>query len=58
MKEEGEVLTAEEASRYLKISKSLFLKLVRTNQIRGRKVGRGWKVLESELHVYFKRGEE
>ena len=55
MKEKHEVLTTEEASRYLKISKSLFLKLVRTNQIRGRKVGKGWKVLESELQAYFKR---
>ena len=55
MEEKHEVLTATEASRYLKISKSLFLKLVRTNQIRAKKVGKGWKVLESELQAYFKR---
>jgi len=56
-KEEDEVLTTEEACRYLKVSRPTFLQLTRTNRIRARKVGRGWKVLKSALEAYLK-GEE
>ncbi|NIQ37023.1 MAG: helix-turn-helix domain-containing protein [Proteobacteria bacterium] len=52
-----EVLTTSEACRYLRISRPTFLKLIYTNQIRARKVGRGWKVLKSELETYLQGRE-
>jgi excisionase family DNA binding protein len=56
--EEDEVLTTEEACGYLKVSRPTFLKLIRTNQIKARKVGRGWKLLKSELQSYLMSGGE
>jgi excisionase family DNA binding protein len=53
-KEKNEVLTTNEACQYLKISRPTFLKLVHTNQIRARKVGRAWKILRSELQAFMK----
>jgi excisionase family DNA binding protein len=53
-----EVLTTREACRYLRISRPTFLKLIYTNQIRARKVGRGWKVLKSELETYLQGRED
>lgn len=52
VKGKNEVLTTREACSYLRISRPTYLKLIYTNQIRARKVGRGWKVLRSELHAY------
>ncbi|MBW2055963.1 MAG: helix-turn-helix domain-containing protein [Deltaproteobacteria bacterium] len=54
----GEVLTTKEACRYLRISRPTFLKLVQTNQIRARKLGRGWKVLMSEIQAYMTKREQ
>jgi len=53
-----EVLTTKEACKYLRISRPTFLNLVHTNQIRAKKVGKGWKVLKSELIAYLKSVEE
>jgi excisionase family DNA binding protein len=47
-----EVLTTKEACKYLRISRPTFLKLIYTHQIRAKKIGRGWKVLRSELEAY------
>lgn len=58
VKRKDEVLTTKEACRYLRISRPTFLRLVRTSQIKARKVGRGWKVLMSEIQAYMSRGEE
>jgi excisionase family DNA binding protein len=58
MKTKNEVLTTNEACQFLKISRPTFLKLVRTNQIRAKKVGKGWKLLRSELQEYLLRREE
>jgi excisionase family DNA binding protein len=52
-KEKTEVLTTNEACEYLRISRPTFLKLVHTKQIRARKLGRGWKVLKSDLRGLF-----
>jgi excisionase family DNA binding protein len=49
-----EVMTTKEACKYLRISRPTFLKLIYTNQITARKVGRGWKVLKSELENYLR----
>ncbi len=46
------VLDTREACRYLRISRPTFLKLVAAGRIRARKVGRGWRVLLSELERF------
>jgi excisionase family DNA binding protein len=52
-----EVLTTDEAIKYLKISKPTFLKCIRQGRIRAIKVGNGWRVLQSELHRFLKGGK-
>jgi excisionase family DNA binding protein len=48
------VLTTEEATDYLKISKPTFLKYIRIGRIRAIKAGKGWRVLQSELNRFLK----
>ncbi len=50
------VLTSEEVSEYLKISKPVLLKCIHLGRIRAVKAGKGWKILESEL-IRFVRGQ-
>jgi excisionase family DNA binding protein len=50
------VLTTEEATGYLKISKPTYLKYIRLGRIRAIKAGKGWRVLQSELYRFL-RGE-
>jgi excisionase family DNA binding protein len=57
MKKQPQVLTTQEACQYLRISRPTFLRLVYTNQIRAKKVGKGWRVLRSEIETYI-RGED
>jgi excisionase family DNA binding protein len=51
------VFTADEAMRYLKISKPTLLKHIREKKIKGTKVGRSWRFLQSELYRFL-RGDE
>jgi len=51
------VFTTEEAMRYLKISKPTLLKHIHEKKIKGTKVGRSWRFLQSELYRFL-RGEE
>jgi len=46
---QNEVLTTDEAIKYLRISKPTFLKWVRLGKINAVKIGNGWRVLKSEL---------
>jgi excisionase family DNA binding protein len=48
------VLTTDEATGYLKISKPTFLKYIRLGRIRAIKAGKGWRVLQSELNRFLK----
>ncbi|MFQ6079591.1 MAG: helix-turn-helix domain-containing protein [Thermodesulfobacteriota bacterium] len=48
------VLTTREACQYLRISRPTYLKYIYEAKIRARKVGKGWKVLRSELHRFLK----
>jgi len=48
------VLTTEEATGYLKISKPTFLKYIRLGRIKAIKAGKGWRVLQSELNRFLK----
>ena len=52
-----EVLTTDEATKYLKISKPTFLKCIRQGRINAIKVGNGWRVLQSELYRFLKGGK-
>jgi excisionase family DNA binding protein len=58
MLNEGEcaVLTSREACGYLRISRPTYAKYLHTGRIKGAKVGKGWKVLKSELDRFL-RGE-
>ncbi len=52
--ERDSVLTTDEATHYLKISKPTFLKYIRIGRIRAIKAGKGWRVLQSELTRFLK----
>jgi len=51
------VLTTQEATQYLKISKPTYLRYIRLGRIRAVKAGNGWRVHQSELHRFLKIGE-
>jgi excisionase family DNA binding protein len=51
---ENVVLTTLEACHYLRISRPTYLKYLYGGKIRGAKVGKGWKVLRSELDRFLK----
>lgn len=53
---EGVVLTSREACDYLRISRPTYAKYLHMGRIKGVKVGKGWKVLKSELDRFL-RGE-
>ena len=46
------VLDTTEACRYLRISRPTYLKFIAAGKIRANRIGRGWKVLETELERY------
>jgi excisionase family DNA binding protein len=48
------VLTTDEATQYLRISKPTFLKYIRVGRIRAIKAGKGWRILHSELYRFVK----
>lgn len=52
--EKDSVLTTDEAIEYLKISKPTFLKYIRLGRIKAIKAGKGWRILQSELHRFLK----
>jgi excisionase family DNA binding protein len=52
------VLTTDEAAQYLKISKATLLSHIRERKIKAKKVGRCWRVLQSELYRFLKEEEE
>lgn len=49
-----EVLTLDELSDYLKLSKSTTYKLVQEGVIPGQKVGKHWRFLKSVVDEYLK----
>lgn len=51
------VFNTSEACDYLRISRPTFLKLIATGKIRAQKLGRGWKVLGTELERLLLAGE-
>jgi excisionase family DNA binding protein len=51
------VLTTDEAAKYLKISKSTLLIYIHQRKIKAKKVGRSWRVLQSEIYQFLKEEE-
>ena len=52
-----QVFNTSEACRYLRISRPTFLKLIAAGKIRAQKIGKGWKVLETEPERFLLTGE-
>lgn len=52
-----QVFNTSEACNYLRISRPTFLKLIATGKIRAQKLGKGWKVLDTELERFLLAGE-
>ncbi len=50
--ERDSVLTTDEVIEYLRISKPTFLKYIHVGRIRAIKAGKGWRILQSELHRF------
>lgn len=48
------VLTTNEATQYLKISKPTYLKYIRLGRIKAVKAGSGWRVHQSELYRFLR----
>ncbi len=55
---ESAVLITREACDYLRISRPTYAKYLLMGRIRGTKVGKGWKVLKSELDRFLRGGME
>jgi len=51
------VLTTDEAAQYLKISKATLLSYIHQRKIKAKKVGRSWRVLQSEIYRFLKEEE-
>jgi len=51
---ENIILTTQQACDYLGISKPTYLKYLHRGRIKATKVGKGWKVLKSELDRFLK----
>jgi excisionase family DNA binding protein len=51
------VFNTSEACLYLRISRPTFLKLIAAGKIRAKKIGKGWRVLDTELERFLLTGE-
>lgn len=54
MREDAEVLTAEEAARLLRVSTKTVLALARQGALPGEKVGRAWRFVRSDLLAHLR----
>jgi excisionase family DNA binding protein len=55
MRQFGDVLKAEELSRWLRIPKSTIYKLCLEGKIPGTKIGRHWRFDRHDIEVWFKK---
>jgi len=53
----GDVLTIEELSTYLKISKSTLYKIVREGKVPSQKVGRHWRFRKGAIDRWLEKAE-
>jgi excisionase family DNA binding protein len=49
------VMTLEEAADFLKVSETTVYQLVRSGELKARKVGREWRILKSQLVEFLKQ---
>ena len=54
MKTFPEVMTTDDVMDYLKISRKTLMKLIKEGSIPGRKVGKNYRYLKSEIEKYLK----
>jgi excisionase family DNA binding protein len=52
------VMTLEEAASFLKVSETTVYQLVRSGELKARKVGREWRILKSQLVEFLKQDTE
>ena len=52
------VMTLEEAAAFLKVSETTVYQLVRSGELKARKVGREWRILKSQLVEFLRLGGE
>ncbi len=52
MREDVEVLTADEAAEFLRVSTKTILSLARDGSLPGEKVGRAWRFVRADLLDY------
>jgi len=55
---EDAVLITQEACEYLRISRPTYVKCLQTGRIKGTRIGKGWRVLKSELDRFLKGDNE
>ena len=48
------ILTADEVSKVLKVSKQTVRALINEGKLPAKKVGRSWRILEEDLHAFMK----
>ena len=53
-----ELLTPEMVAERLHIQRSTVMKYLRQGIIKGRKVGRFWRIAEADIHAYLERASE
>ena len=51
----GDFLTAAQAAEYLAISESLVYTLLKKRQLKGRKIGRSWRITKARIIEYLER---
>ena len=56
IKKDDEILTLEEASRFLKLSKSTLYSLVQQKKIPALKLGRSWRFVKAYLLKWLEQG--
>ena len=49
---QNDIFTTKEACQYLKVSRPTYMKCIASGKIKARKVGRGWRALQSELNRF------
>jgi excisionase family DNA binding protein len=50
----GAIFSTQEACGYLRVSRPTFLKYIKSGKIRAQRIGRGWKVVKSELDRFIR----
>ena len=56
-REENEILTVSQVSKLLKLHPRTIYKLVRNGMIPGRRVGKKWRFLKSEIMKRFEKND-